>query len=158
MQYANVSDYLSLSLSNIIDIIEKNQVENINLSNFLDLILIKSIQEPNIKILKYMLRNLELDIDKLYYDFTLLMIASLNNNDEIVKTLLEFGANPNVQNSLGDTALIYAVQNRNSLITALLLKNKTDNSLKNKEDKTALDYAIHFPEIKYLFNYYKCKQ
>ncbi|CDK30682.1 ankyrin repeat domain-containing protein [Candidatus Babela massiliensis] len=160
MQSADViRDYLNLSLSDIINILIKNQTSDINLLNFLDLILIKSIQESNIKILKYMIKDLKLDIDKLYYDFTPLMIASLEGSDEIVEKLLEWGANPNVQNSLGDTALIYAVQNRDSLITALLLKNKkVDKNLQNKEDKIALAYATSFPEIKYLFNYYKCNK
>ena len=159
MQSADViSDYLNLSLSDIINILRKNQTTDINLLNFLDLILIKSIQESNIKVLKYMIKDLKLDIDKLYYDFTPLMIASLNGNSKAVKLILSLGANSNVQNRWGDTALIYAVKNRDSLITALLLKNRGDNNLKNKEDKTALDYAIPFPEIKYLFNYYKCKK
>lgn len=154
-----ISDYLNLSLSDIINILIKNQTPDINLLNFLDLILIKSIQESNIKVLKYMIKDLKLDIDKLYYDFTPLMIASLEGNDEIVEKLLECGANPNVQNSLGNTALIYAVQNRDSLITALLLKNKkVDKNIQNKEDKIALAYATSFPEIKYLFNYYKCNE
>lgn len=71
MQSADViRDYLNLSLSDIINILIKNQIPDMNLLNFLDLILIKSIQESNIKILKYMIKDLKLDIDKLYYDFT----------------------------------------------------------------------------------------
>lgn len=68
------------------------------------------------------------------------------NNNEIIETLLEYGANPNKQNLKGYSALHLAVQsNRNSIAEMLLLNganpllSSTSNPFK---DSTPLDFAM----------------
>ena len=52
--------------------------------------------------------------------FTSLILATAQGRTEIVKMLLEFGANVNVANKAGKTALSIATQNKKKDIMALL--------------------------------------
>ncbi|HRN78022.1 MAG TPA: ankyrin repeat domain-containing protein [Candidatus Dependentiae bacterium] len=85
---------------------------------------------------------------------TLLILATAYNKLETVKKLLQLGANPNIQNACGDSALhIVAKQAANSLggdgwsanipdIANLLVSSGADKSLKNNESKTAYDIIV----------------
>lgn len=65
------------------------------------------------------------------------------NNASEVELLLEAGANPNIQNNKGNTALIYAVlNNENKDIVELLLKSGIKVNTSNKINYTALMYVI----------------
>lgn len=61
------------------------------------------------------------------------------DNDKLVELLLEHGADPNITNSLGETAL-YCVSNLNS--AKLLIKYGADVNAKTKDGYTPLDHAI----------------
>ena len=72
------------------------------------------------------------------------MIISENNID-MVKLLsdLEQGADINLQNKDGNTALIYAIRENNiEMVKLLLLEKGADTNLQNKDGNTALIYAI----------------
>ncbi len=60
------------------------------------------------------------DVNQMSEDFTPLMIAALYNKHEIIKVLLANGANPNVKNEKGYTALKYAQASNASEAIALL--------------------------------------
>jgi len=75
---------------------------------------------------------------------TPLMFASSYDNEGIVKLLLNKnkGDNINQQNRHGDTALIFACENKNNYDTVkLLLDNRAEINIKNKYGQTALDIA-----------------
>ena len=62
---------------------------------------------------------------------TLLTYACMNGNINIVKYLLNNGANPNCINIYKNTPLHYALSNKYFGIADLLMKNKANDSIKN---------------------------
>ncbi len=72
---------------------------------------------------------------------TPLMIATNKNLKDTVKTLLEFKANPNIQNLQGNTALHLAILAKSPDIVKLLLAHKADLYVKNKDKLNPLDLA-----------------
>jgi ankyrin repeat protein len=63
------------------------------------------------------------------------MLGSIRGNDLAVKTLLDLGADPNLQDYEGNTALHFAcAYNQSNLIDILLTKCATD-ILNNKHQK-----------------------
>lgn len=88
---------------------------------------------------------------------TALIIASRFSNVQYVKALVEFGADLNVKDNLGRTALMKAATFRNSTesgirriiekklkIVRLLVEAGADLSLKDSEGKTVFDLATEF--------------
>jgi|GEM_PF-2515223 len=73
-----------------------------------------------------------------------LLFLSLNEYPDIVKTFLDYGANPNIINAeRGTTPLIAAAMTGNIKIVQLLLDNNADTNIKTRYDKkTARDYAF----------------
>ncbi len=69
--------------------------------------------------------------------------AAVFNKAEIVRILLERGADPNVQNSEGDTPLICATKYAGGQAETVnaLVSAGTNLAIKDKSGKTALDYA-----------------
>ena len=69
--------------------------------------------------------------------------AAVYNQAEMVRLLLDRGADPNVQNSEGDTPLICATKYAagHAATVKLLVEGGTDLMIKDKDGKTALDYA-----------------
>lgn len=82
--------------------------------------------------------------------WTPLMIAAAENHIDVVKFLLEKGANPNVQNQYGRTALHFAVNYSFEPIVNLLLENGADPKIKTfqnlesnkKEPSSPIEAAI----------------
>lgn len=73
---------------------------------------------------------------------TLLMLASLSGKKDIVKLLLNAGANPNQKDGdLEDTALWYASNAGHEDIAELLLKSGADATLENSRSISVLDFA-----------------
>jgi hypothetical protein len=70
---------------------------------------------------------------------TTLMKAAWDNNLEIVKLLLERGANVNLQRSSGETALMDAVVKNNIEIIKLLIEHGADINIKDIENQKAID-------------------
>jgi len=75
---------------------------------------------------------------------TALIIATNKNMKDTVKCLLEFGANPNIQNLSGNSALHVAVINNSTSIDIikLLIHYKANLELPNKENSNSLDLAV----------------
>ena len=62
---------------------------------------------------------------------TLLIYATQNNLKSLVELLLLKGADPNLQNKFGNSALHIAFKNDNAFIINLLLQYKAEQKLKN---------------------------
>ena len=73
---------------------------------------------------------------------TALMAAALHKQAKAVELLLQHGADPDLQNNYGGTAMTRAAQFGYTNIVQLLLDNGADHTLKNKQNETALDIAI----------------
>jgi ankyrin repeat protein len=73
-------------------------------------------------------------------DFPLL-IATSWQSQSIVTLLLDYGADPNLQQRDGKSALMEACQQNNKDIVALLLSKGADASLKNRRGLTALEFV-----------------
>ncbi len=71
-----------------------------------------------------------------------LMAATVKGNVEIAKFLLESKANPDITDSNGMTALLYAVNFKNHDLVKLLVKFKSNIEAKDNRGYNALDYAI----------------
>lgn len=72
---------------------------------------------------------------------TPLMLASLKYLN-LVKILLEYNAQVNLQNDLGYTALIYACYNNNEEVVRLLLQNNADVNICDRNGWTALHWCV----------------
>lgn len=79
------------------------------------------------------------DIDaKSHGETPLLKVSKRGVNDvNLVQILLDYGADVNVQDPKGNTALYYAAINRNMRMIDLLLENGADMSIKNKRGDSA---------------------
>jgi ankyrin repeat protein len=69
--------------------------------------------------------------------------AAVENRVEAMRILLDRGANPNVQNSQGDTPLICATKyaGGQAATVKMLVEAGTDLAIKDDKGNTALDYA-----------------
>lgn len=73
---------------------------------------------------------------------TALICAAYKGIEGMLAALLERGANPNIRDSAGCTALHWAVEWNNPAALTLLLKTgKCDTPLKDKQGRTALSLA-----------------
>lgn len=92
-------------------------------------------------------------INKVYGDKGTLLNYYCNSdkNANIVKLLLKYGADANVQNSNGDTALIIAARSGSPEIVKLILKAGVYRGEVNDNGETAFDVAAT-PYIKELLN------
>ncbi|RXT08843.1 stalk domain-containing protein [Ammoniphilus sp. CFH 90114] len=80
----------------------------------------------------------------LFLKYDALMAAVFSNSTEIVKLLLDSGANPNVSDSLFKQPLLQqAIDMGNKDIIKLLLDNGADPSIKNKDDMDTLQYLVY---------------
>ena len=72
---------------------------------------------------------------------------SYTRNLQIVKLLLEYGANPNIQDKRGDTLAHYAAEENHIGALRLLSDKMADFSIKNRAGKTAIDItAEHYSQ------------
>ena len=69
--------------------------------------------------------------------------AAVENEVDVIQILLDHGADPNVQNSQGDTPLICATKyaGGKAATVELLVKAGTNLDIRDNKGKTALDYA-----------------
>ena len=73
---------------------------------------------------------------------TALMACIVKGEQKLVDELLKKGANPDLADDNGMTALMYAVQFKNVEIIKKLLSAKANKELKCKQNKTAFEYAV----------------
>jgi len=70
-----------------------------------------------------------------------LIRASETGRKGIVEKLLKLGANPNLKDKNGDTALIWATRNGHTDIVEMLLNAGADPNIMNKWGRTAITEA-----------------
>lgn len=117
-----------------------------------DLTSVKRIIEEN--------NNINVNIRDIEYDSTLLIHATIKDNNEIVKYLLTLdNLDLNAQDREGMNALMYACQNNNLIIVRMLLsfanvkKGKLiDINAKNNMGETVLDIVTKNKDNKSIFN------
>ncbi len=88
--------------------------------------LAKAVEEENVAKIKEEIiqKKINVDYQEPKYGSTLLMLAIMNNQYLSAKTLIEFGANPNISDSYkGESAMIWAAKNNDPKYLKLLLKN-----------------------------------
>ncbi len=103
------------------------------------------IAEGNIELIEFALENksgIEDINEQDDYGSTYLIFASQLGNFDVIKTLIEHGADVNIVNGYKNTALMHAVEKNNADIVQLLLENKADMEVKNRNGYTALMIAI----------------
>ena len=75
---------------------------------------------------------------------TSLMYSCINNNEDILKSLLRAGANINLQDKFGCSALIWSfIHNNNINIIDLLIKNNINMNLQDIYGNTALLWSCY---------------
>ena len=70
-----------------------------------------------------------------------LLDASIFGDDDIVEKILEKNIDVNIQDDVGNTALILAAMEGHTKVVALLLQSDADKSIVNKHGYDALFYA-----------------
>jgi len=70
-----------------------------------------------------------------------LIDACIESKQDLVKLLIELGADVNAKNDVGDTPLIWASYNGDKELVKLLIKVGANINAKNKYEKNALYYA-----------------
>jgi ankyrin repeat protein len=103
--------------------------------------LFDAIRNDNVKSAKYFLKK-EIDINEIRNGLTALTLAVSLNLPEMVKLLLDKGADVNLPNENRDTPLILAVSAGNLEIARILLNNDADINLVNRYGDTTLEIAI----------------
>ena len=79
------------------------------------------------------------------YNQTALISSARDGQYEIVKLLLERGANPDIKDTLGNTALMYSVyfvEDSDLSIVELLLESGADPNIRDNDGETAYDIAL----------------
>jgi ankyrin repeat protein len=105
--------------------------------------LIKAVRSGDIDDAE-MLLNQGVDVDQKYYIYgrsSALILAACYSRSNIVKLLLDKGADVNLQDHLGYTALMLAAKNGNEDIIDLLLEKGALLDLINDNNKIAIDLA-----------------
>lgn len=73
---------------------------------------------------------------------TPLCIAACMNRDNAVRTLLAYGANPDIKNQNGDTPLHIAVLNKNAYLVTDLIEKGASVDIRDKDGQTAFWAAL----------------
>ncbi|MCY1240479.1 Ankyrin repeats (3 copies) [compost metagenome] len=103
--------------------------------------LILACYRGNIEVAQFLMQQVK-DINTASGMGTALMAATVKGNVEIVKKLLENKADPNIRDSNGTTALIYAAIFKKYEIADFLIKAKADPAIKDNRGNSAIDYAV----------------
>jgi ankyrin repeat protein len=112
--------------------------------------------DGGVKCLDYLLNKAKEYPNQLCNDVdraTPLHFAVLANKLDNAKMLLRYGANVNSRDSMGNTALHFAVQNRNLRLVKALEELGGNATLKNEDELCAIDTTIteDYKEIKMYF-------
>ena len=103
--------------------------------------LILACYRGNTEVAKYLIDNVK-DLDYLSQEGTALSSLCINYNKELVEKILDKNANPNLQDSFGNTPLLWAVKRNNLELVSILLKHKADVNMKDSMGVSAFEYAL----------------
>lgn len=103
--------------------------------------LILACYKGNVAVVKFLIENSK-TINTSSDMGTPLMACVVKGSNEILELLLQKGADPNLTDSKGTTALMYAAQFQNIDAIKLLLKHKAEIQHKDKDGKTAFEFAV----------------
>ena len=84
-----------------------------------------------------------MDIQDIYFGKTALMGATLNNHNSIAVSLINKGANMDIQDENGKTALLLAAQNGRTDIAASLIAKGANMDIQDNNGWTALIHAAY---------------
>ncbi|ORX57875.1 ankyrin [Piromyces finnis] len=113
-----------------------------------------AIKKNSPDLVQFLLEIDEVDINLTdRFNQTPLMVASKGNkNPEILKLLIAYGANPNIQDNNGKTSLIYLCGNKryyqDPSIIEYIIDNGADPLIKDSQGKTPLIWASKCKKIK----------
>ena len=96
-----------------------------------------AVKNNNLDIVRHLLVKSEIDVNSL----DILFLIDNNTDIELVKLLLQFGDNINIQNNSGLTLLHLAAMDNKSKIIQLLLEDGADVNIKTKSGLTPLHWA-----------------
>lgn len=108
-----------------------------------------AIKNKRMDILKYLVDNGG-DVNKkdVSTQYTPLLYSIIFGDEDTTRYLLEYGADPNIQNRSGDTPLYRSLMNDNkNAITKLLLKYGADPNIKNRVGNTSLFPAVEYSNL-----------
>ena len=113
--------------------------------------IIEAATKGNLQKVKQLIENLA-DVNALNKNgYTALMFASLNGHTDIVKLLIEKGANIDAGINLeNETALMFSSKNGHIDVVKTLLEKGADVKIRDSASRTAVDYA-KTPEMRELF-------
>lgn len=114
-------------------------VNEVNQYGFSPIIL--ACYNGNEPMVTFLLEN-KADLNYVSPEGTVLMAATVKGSDKMVELFLKNKANPDLSNSKGITALMYAVQFKNIKIINLLLQYGANKLLVDEEGRTAFEYAV----------------
>lgn len=117
----------------------KNCFNIVNNEGFTPLIL--ACYKGNVAVAQFIIEN-EATVNYNSSYGSALMAATVKGKVELVKTLLDYKADPNLADDQGNTALIYAVQFQNSSIIKLLLAHGAQRDAKDAKGQTVFEYAV----------------
>ena len=103
--------------------------------------LILACYRGNVEVAKYLIDQTK-DVNYLSPEGTALSSLCINYNKELVEKILAKNADPNIQDSHGNTPLLWAVKRNNIELVKLLLKNKADISIKDSLGISAFEYDL----------------
>lgn len=114
-------------------------INSVNQMGFSPLIL--ACYRGNVEVAKYLIDKTK-DLNYNSPEGTALSSLCINYNKELVERLLAKNADPNIQDSHGNTPLLWAVKRNNLELVSLLLKHKADINMKDSVGISAFEYAI----------------
>lgn len=132
-------------LSNIIDKFQNIiNIISVNQDKFIELKLLDSV--------KFFISNGgEINyVDEEYENETALIVASINNHEDVVELLIKEGADINAQTTDNKSALFYAIENNYKNIIKILLENGADVNIKMYNAESLERYAKYKKDFELL--------
>lgn len=129
------------SLTELNALVEKNPdvINEIDKRGFSPLII--ACYRGNVAVAEYLIANVK-NINYASAQGTALAGLVMHFNKDLAEKLLKKGANPNIVDLNGETALFLAVKSNNVEFVELLLAHNADTSIKDKQQKTVFEYAV----------------
>ena len=99
----------------------------------------RAIQSKNTQLMQDILKNYTRNLDEIQDEDgnNLVILAAMQGDWRMLEILLTKAINPNKKNKHGNTALHYAVLNRNAKCIDALIQNQVDESIENDQGETA---------------------